>query len=265
MIEPFVRGELAALEQKLGEARDKVPPEVLARAKRDLDALAAEIERARGEDLALGARGGGVAGEARRHHRPDLPAVLPKPPAVIWLGNWELVVERYDTKSWDFVNGVIIDADGLAWISFDCGGLPLQPILPVVAVELVPWTLRVVSVVADATYEIAIEEAMKIDPRAELGSSLALSLPKDRDLGQPIKAAKLAADLRIPEGKLGGILLPKPPKGQVLVHFDDLTIAPTPLPKVGHATAGTASYPATPASRSSSCSPPRASSSTSTR
>jgi hypothetical protein len=40
--------------------------------------------------------------------------------------------------------------------------------------------------------------------------------------------------------------VPKPPKGQVLVHFDDLTIEPTVLPKVGHATAGTASYPAAP-------------------
>ena len=75
-----MRGELAALEQKLGEAREKVAPDVLARAKRDLDALKAEVERARGEDLALGAAAGGLAGEARRHHRPDLPALLHETP-----------------------------------------------------------------------------------------------------------------------------------------------------------------------------------------
>jgi hypothetical protein len=245
VFDPFGRGEVEAIKARLEEARGKVAPEILARARRELDALTAEIERTRGEDVGIAVKLADWRGRLDGIIVDIYPPFFRHPPGTILLGNFELIVESYETKAWDFANDVIIGADGLAWISFDCNGLSLHPSLPGIAVELVPWTLRVVGRVANPTYEIAIQEAVKIDPRAELGKALELRLPKDRDLGQEIKASRLAEQLHVAEGLLGGVIIDIP-KGDVLVHFDDLTIAPTTVATIGRATTGTASYPATP-------------------
>jgi hypothetical protein len=150
----------------------------------------------------------------------------------IQLDDFTLQVISFDMKEWDFKNGVIINAAGTAWLTFQC-----RPILfiPFGSVATAEKQLRVVQGVRNPAEEISLDDAERIDPSIGVGGTLNLQIP-----AFAVTAAQVAQAVHdVVQWHL------KPP-GAIVVHFDNLVIRPSASPDTGVATAGTATYPTTP-------------------
>jgi hypothetical protein len=216
---------LAELRTALQAASGQAPEAAFRKATADLEALSAGLS-------------GGSIGVTDAVSRIDdiwkllFPPEYRSPPQELQIGSFTLYVEKYETRSWDFVNNVIIKAGGTAWTSFECAPsyIPIHVGLVTAAKEF-----RVVETVANPKEEISVADAQKIDPAQGVHSTLTLHIPT-----YAVTSAQVSqAIVDIIKAGLAH-------KGNIKVHFDQLTIKPGPAPDTGVVLAGTATYPTTP-------------------
>ncbi len=162
----------------------------------------------------------------------------PKPkkdprPKILLIGDFKLTVESYSNPGvFDPINKEIVGASGTAWLTFNCAdsqiALPFEIIDLSAAKQL--HSFHVVESVSDPTNQISLKDAQIYRPDAKLGDHV--DLPSIQKPGaQDITEAK-------PMPK------PGPAKGNVLLHFDKVTIVPdTGWPDVGRIVVGSATYP----------------------
>jgi len=159
-------------------------------------------------------------------------------PDKLLIGDFTLVVELYTSIGhWDAAKKQATGVSGLAWVNFDCGGLPslsIQPYLPEGFIQIKNY-LEVVSTVTNPETEISFAEAHKIQPDIQIGKTIELELTVTPDELQNVVLAEkgLIDKLRIREGK-----------GGILVWFENVTIGKIVRSKnTGRITEGKASYP----------------------
>jgi hypothetical protein len=216
---------LAELRNALQAAAGQAPETAYRKATSELEAVDAGLN-----DGSLSVRG--AVARIDEIWKLLFPPVFRFPPHELAIGSFTLYVEKYDTRAWDFVNGRIIHASGTAWTSFEC--LPdLIAIYPGILTAVKQF--RVVETVQNPLEEISVAEAQKIDPAQGVHSSLTLKIPTYAVTGAQVSQA-------IQDIIKAGIAH----KGNIKVHFDDLTIQPGANPNTGLVLAGTAAYPTTP-------------------
>jgi hypothetical protein len=216
---------LAELRNVLQAAAGQAPETAYRKATSELEAVSAALN-----DGSLGVRE--AVARIDEIWKLLFPPAFRFPPRELLLGSFTLYVEKYDTRAWDFVNGRIIHASGMAWTSFECSP-PLVVVYP--GILTAAKQFRVVETIKNPLEEISIAEAQKIDPAQGLHSSLTLKIPTYAVTGAQVSQA-------IQDIIKAGIAH----KGNIKVHFDDLTIQPGANPNTGLVLAGTAAYPTTP-------------------
>ena len=217
--------KLAELRTALQAASGQAPEAAFRKATADLEALSAGLS-------------GGSIGVAAAVTRIDdiwkllFPPEYLSPPQQLTIGTFTLYVEKYETRAWDFVNGLIIKASGTAWTSFECSPswIPIH-----LGVLTATKQFRVVETVQNPLEEISVADAQKIDPGQGLHSALTLKIPTYAATSAQVSQA-------IQDIIKAGIAH----KGTIKVHFDQLTIKPGPAPDTGVVLAGTATYPTAP-------------------
>jgi len=217
--------KLAELRSAVQAASGQAPEATRLRATTELEALTAGLT-------------GGTIGVTAAATRIDdiwkllFPPEYRSPPHELTIGTFTLYVEKYETRAWDFVNGLIIHANGTAWTSFTCAPslIPIHAGLLTAAKQF-----RVVETVANPKEEISVADAQKIDPAQGVHSSLTLKIPTYAVTSAQVSQA-------IQDIIKAGIAH----KGEIKVHFDQLTIKPGPTADTGLVLAGTATYPTTP-------------------
>jgi hypothetical protein len=217
--------KLAELRNALPAAEGRVPETAYRKATSELEALNA------------GLNDGTVSVGAALARIDDIWKLLFPPeyrslPHRLTIGTFTLYVEKYETSSWDFVNGLIIKATGTAWTSFECSPslIPIPPFVLTTAKKF-----RVVETVQNPSEEISLADAQRIDPSQGLHSALTLHIPT-----YAVTSAQISQAIEdIIKYGIGH-------KGDIRVHFDQLTIQPGPGPDTGVVLAGTATYPTTP-------------------
>ena len=152
------------------------------------------------------------------------------PPLTLTIGTFALYVEKYDKLRWDFSNGVIVGASGTASTSFSCAP-KLIPLYPGMLTAL--KSFRVVETVHNPLEEISVADAQKIDPQQGLNATLSLKTPT-----YAVSASQVSQVI--------SDAIKFKPKGDIQVHFDNLTITPGLAPGTGIVLAGTATYPTSP-------------------
>lgn len=218
--------KLAQVRQELDGLRGQGPSPEFEAAEREYRAVSASLE----------ASSVGNLSELASRIADILKTIYPKfyrdPPMVLQMGDFTLYVESYEKRSWDFQNQAITGANGIAWISFSC-----HP-------KLVIWnpglltsarTLKVVTAVQDATKEISVTDANKLDPSRTVGSTLEIQVP-----------VYAKTRLQISDAIQDLIQWALQPKGDIKLRFENLTIVPGNTPGTGVVLAGTATYPTTP-------------------
>src|SRR5271168_4580140 len=100
----------------------------------------------------------------------------PSPPFILEMDGFTLYVQSWQSYTLELNNRRAVNANGLAWVSFDC-----QPViaLPFPGKTLVERTFNIVQFVRNPAEEIAVADAKKLDAQATLGSSMVLRLPND--------------------------------------------------------------------------------------
>lgn len=171
-----------------------------------------------------------------------------KLPTTLLIGNFTLRVEQYSNSGKaDRAAKQVTGASGTAWVSFSCpSGLTLSPVLTdVLAAALAEGLFRrktsfeVVPKVTKPEAQLSVEEARLIRRDAAVGQRVEIDLPVSKDDTREIVRAK---------NDLIGRLKPVGAKGDIRVHFDDVTIVPVEgQPDSGRITAGSAAYPTDPA------------------
>ena len=154
------------------------------------------------------------------------------PPQTLLIDGFTLYVEAYEARSWDFQNKAITGATGTAWTSFDCSPKLAVPFPDALTVAK---TFRVVNAVQDASSEISVEDARRFNPHLRSGETLMIPVP--RSAATPFEMAQAIQDLLAARLK---------PKGDIRVHFENLTIIQGAQPDVGIVLGGHAVYPTTP-------------------
>ncbi len=217
--------KLLELRNGMQAAQGNVPEPVYRRATSEFEALNAGMS---GGAISVGA----AVAAIDRIWELLLPPHYKLRPHRLTIGAFILDVEKYESSSWDFANGLITHANGTAWTSFHC-----QPsFIPIPAgVWTVAKVFRVVDIVQDPSEEVSLTDALRIDPSQAPNSTLTLQIPTYAATKEQM--AQAIQDL-IKYG-IGH-------KGNILVHFDDLTISPGPGSDEGVVLAGTAKYPAPP-------------------
>lgn len=159
-------------------------------------------------------------------------------PQTLLIGEFQLIVEAYtDRGHWDFDQNQAVGLSGTAWLSFSCG-LSLIPFIPQGFLEIKNM-FEVVSEVTDPENQISLEEARLISPHVRLGEKLELVLASESRKPESILKAKV--DL------LNKLKLKEEKKGDILVHFDNVTITQVPgRANVGRIIQGKAAYPTEP-------------------
>ena len=158
------------------------------------------------------------------------PSFFLAPPSRLEMADFVLQVIHYDKRRWDFRNGLIVHASGTAWLVFHCQAVFPRP--PFWQVATIDRNLRVVEAVKNPAEEIALPDAVRVDPAAVAGSTITMKLPSYATSASQISQAVLQQ-----------IQWQLRPAGSIEVHFDDVTIQPTSIPDIGHVLAGTAAYP----------------------
>ncbi|MBN2357318.1 hypothetical protein JXO59_14480, partial [candidate division KSB1 bacterium] len=149
-------------------------------------------------------------------------------PDTLLIGDFVLLVDQYIDKGvWAFKKQQATGLSGAAWTNFDCI-LYLESIITVTG-------FQVVAQVVDPVKQIGIEDAKIVKPDVHIGDTVDLQLYLDDKTDQNILAAR---DEYIKTAKTFT------PEGQVLVHFDSLTIVSVSgRPNLGRVTDGIAAYP----------------------
>lgn len=204
-----------------------VPSDQMARAQAELDRAESSIGSVTPKELFT------IVDKLKEIDRLFYPPFFRVPPSNLQMADFVLRVIRYDTRRWDFQNGLIIHASGTAWLVFECQ--PIFPRPPLWQVATIDKNLRVVEAVKNPAQEIALADARRINPAVTLGSTITMKLPVYAKSG-----------FQIPQAVLQQIQWLLRPAGAIKVHFDDLTIQPVATPDTGRVLAGTAGYPTTP-------------------
>jgi hypothetical protein len=208
----------------LNAAQGHVQDAIFAAASTEMNALTGILESADPFDVAA------VAARIQAIIIQLYPPFFRNPPLTLTIGAFTLYVEKYDRLRWDFVNGVIVGASGTAYTSFSCAP-KLVPLYPGILTTM--KSFRVVETVRDPLTEISVSNAKLIEPEQGLNSTLTLSVPT---------YAQTAGQF----SQIVGEAIKFKPKGDILVHFDNLTIKPGLAPGTGIVLAGTAAYPTSP-------------------
>jgi hypothetical protein len=203
------------------------PSDQMARAQAELDRTESSIGTAKPKELFT------IVDKMKEIDHLFYPPFFRVPPSNLQMADFMLRVIRYDTRRWDFQNGLIIHASGTAWLVFECQ--PIFPRPPVWQVATIDKNLRVVEAVKNPAEEIALADALRIDAAVALGSTITMKLPAYSKSAAQISQAV--------QQQIQWLL--RPP-GAIKVHFDDLTIQPVGMPDTGRVVAGTAAYPTTP-------------------
>ena len=207
----------------LDAARGKVLDATFQKVNSELDLLNTLLDGSREVDLASAAsRIGDIIGLL-------YPPFFRNPPMTLTIGAFTLYVERYDKLSWDFDNGVITGASGTAWTSFSC----TPKFIPYPGILTITKDFRVVETVHNPLEEISAQDAQSIDPLQGINSTLPVAIP-----AYAVSPAQVSQAIRD--------RIKFRPKGDIRVHFDNLTIKPSGTPGVGIVQAGSAAYPTLP-------------------
>ena len=204
-----------------------VPSDQLAKAQAELDRAESSLGTVKPKELFT------VVDKLKEIDQLFYPPFFRVPPTKLQMADFVLRVIRYDTRRWDFQNGVVIHASGTAWLVFECQ--PTFPRPPLWQLATIEKNLRVVEAVKNPAEEIALADAMRINPAVAMGSTITLKLPTYAKSGPQISQAV--------QQQIQWLLKPA---GAIKVHFDDLTIRPVAMPGTGLVLAGTAAYPTTP-------------------
>jgi hypothetical protein len=218
---------LPNLKKQVAEVESDAPKEQIARAKAELDGAESSIAAAMPAELFL------IVDKLKAIDRLLYPPFFRVPPSYLQMADFVLQVIRYDKRRWDFQNGLIIHASGTAWLVFHCQ--PIFPPPPLWQVATIDRNFRVVETVKSPAEEIALSDAIRIDPAALAGSTITIKLPS-----YAISASQISQAVH---QQLQWLLRPA---GGIEVHFEDLTIQPSGIPDTGRVLAGSAGYPTTP-------------------
>jgi hypothetical protein len=173
----------------------------------------------------------------------DLHPVLPsrlKLPDVLLIGAFTLNVETYTRPGvWNAERNRFIGVSGTAWLLLNCAKLPgliLDPGSLASGLRLA-YPLEVVAKVVYPQTQISLDAARLLQPGIQLGASLQISTDMNpQELQQLIVSGVNIVNWWVKN----------PPKGQVLVSFDEVSIARTNQRSVGRIVSGEAVYPAKP-------------------
>src|SRR5262249_4569026 len=160
---------LPNLKKQIDEAESDASKEQIARAKVELDAAESSITSAKPAELFL------IVDKLKAIDHLLYPPFFRVPPTYLQMADFVLQVIHYDQRHWDFQNGVIIRASGTAWLVFHCQ--PIFPRPPLWQVATVDRNLRVVESVKNPVDEIALADALRVDPAALAGSTVTMKLP----------------------------------------------------------------------------------------
>ena len=207
----------------LDAAKGKVLDVVFEKATSDLNALTSLLDSSQTIDIAA------AAARFQDIINALYPPFFRHPPLTLTIGDFTLYVENYEKLAWEFNNGVITGASGTASTSFSCAPtfIPYPGILTAVK------NFRVVETVNNPLEEISVKDAQSIDPLQGVNSTLSLKVPS---------YATSAAEV----SQVIGDLIKFKTKGDIRVHFDNLTIKPAGTPGTGIVLAGIAAYPTIP-------------------
>ncbi len=218
---------LPKLKKQFADTQKEVPPEQFARAQAELERAESSLGSLKAANLIS------IVDKLKGIDQFLFPAFYRLPPSNLQMADFVLKVIRYDTRRWDFQNGVIVHASGVAWLVFQCQ--PIFPRPPIWQVATIDRNLVVVDTVRNGAEEIALSDAQRIDPSAAIGSKITMKLP-----------AYATSARQISQAVLQQVQWLIRPAGAIEVHFDDLTIQPIGIPDTGRVLAGTAAYPTTP-------------------
>jgi hypothetical protein len=222
----FLRDDrIAALKKTIEATRGKAPDQAVEKALQEAAAYETRISRA---DFRIGTWKDGYD----RILDWLYPPFYRSPPDVLLIDGFTVYVEAFETRAWDFRNGVIVNASGTGWTSFQCSPSPHWPFIGLVTSTR---TFHVVETVKDPLQEIEAAVAQKIDPAQRVGAVMELKLPS---------SAKTALQISEAFRDLVGAALKA--KGDIKVRFENLTIEKGPKPGTGHVLAGGAFYPTAP-------------------
>jgi hypothetical protein len=218
---------LPSLRKQIAEVDSEASGDQIARARAELDSAESSIAAAKPAELFL------IVDKLKGIDHVLYPPFFRLPPSQLQMGDFVLQVIRYDSRRWDFQNGLIIHASGTAWLVFHCQ--PTFPLPPLWQVATIERDLRVVETVKDPLAEIAFADALRVDPAVVTGSTVTMKLPS-----YAASASQVSQAVR---QQIQWLLRPA---GGIEVHFDDLTIQPAGIPDTGRVLAGTAAYPTAP-------------------
>jgi len=219
--------KLGQVRQELDSLRTREPSPELEAAEREFQKVSAALqEPAPGRLTDLVKQVGTIL-------EPIYPQFYRDPPMIVQMGGFTLYVESYEKRAWDFKKGAITGANGVAWVSFECH--PKFVILTPFGLT-VTQALSVVDLVQDATKQISIADARKLDPTYTVGSSVQMQIPIYARTGD-----------QIAEAIQDQIRWTLQPKGDIKVRFENLMIVPGSTPGTGLVQAGVANYPTSPA------------------
>jgi hypothetical protein len=222
----LTENKLAQMRKELDGVRDQIPPAERNAAEREYSVLSEALQQPSIGNLnELSARMDDI-------FKLLYPGFYLDPPMVLQMEGFTLYVESYQKKSWDFLNHVIKGAEGFAWLSFHC-----RPKIIIFNpnVLTVGRALKVVEKVGDATKEISLADAQKLDLTSGVGSTLKLQVPVYAKSGAQISQAI--------RDQIKWAALPK---GDIRVRFENLTIKSGNAPGTGVVLAGKANYPTEP-------------------
>ncbi len=179
--------------------------------------------------------------------KPNFPPFYQNLPKTLLIGDFTLTVGRYtDRGRWNFADKRAEGVSGTAWLSFNCATIfvPIWPEFITVLSVLTPRAMEdrfevknrflVVSAVTDPQNQISLENARMIKPDIGTGENLELRMLVKDNTSESILVAKDELIKNIEFWK----------KGDILVHFEDVTIAPVMGDTgKGRIIQGTASYP----------------------
>jgi hypothetical protein len=215
------------IEKEISEARADAPVVLIERAQAALDRDISSADTVKPAELNdLIARLKGIEGLL-------FPPFFRTPPANLQMADFVLQVIHYDQRRWDFKSGDITNASGTAWLVFNCQPTFHRP--PFWQIATVAKNFRVVKTVKNPTEEIALTDAVQLEPGALAGSTIAVDLP-----------TYATTPLQISQAIAQQIQWLLKPAGGIEVHFDNLTIEPLSTPNTGRVLQGTASYPTVP-------------------
>lgn len=215
----FSEGPFGELKKALDQVRNEAPEAVFRQALTEFAAFERELGQTRISPKVLKERLGKI-------WELLFPKFFTDPPTTLTIDGFTLYVESYEDRKWNFRYNVIVNAKGIAWVSFSCNPFR-SPFLAGIAV--VNKRFMVVEAVKNDLEEIILADAQKLDATMRLGSTFELPIPAYARSGLQIqRAIKDWIKFR--------------PLGDIKVRFENLTIQPGIQPKSGMVLAGEASY-----------------------